>query len=153
MKHSSSLRWLAVAATAWTLAACSPTIDQRGWVPDDEAIEQIRLGASNRADVAQLLGSPTSMGPFGDDAWYYISRKTRQWSFLAPTVTDQSVVVVEFDTIGYVANLRRYDLADGKEIVPSDRRTPTPGRELSFIEQLIGNVGRFNKDQGRRPTN
>jgi outer membrane protein assembly factor BamE (lipoprotein component of BamABCDE complex) len=153
MKHPSSKRWLAVAAIAVALTACAPTIDQRGWIPDDEAIERIRLGGSNRADVAQLLGSPTSIGPFGDDTWYYISRKTRQWSFLSQTVMDQSVVVVEFDTVGYVANLRRYDLADGKAIVPSDRRTPTPGRELSLLEQLIGNVGRFNKDSQRRPTN
>jgi outer membrane protein assembly factor BamE (lipoprotein component of BamABCDE complex) len=142
MKRSTVVFLLAACVT---LGACNPTVDQRGWIFDDEAIEQIRIGGSNRSDVAQLLGSPTSMGPFGDESWYYISRKTRQWSFFEPTVTEQNVVVVEFDQVGYVSQLRRYDLADGKPVNPVDRRTPTPGKELSFIEQLIGNVGRFNR--------
>jgi hypothetical protein len=35
-------------------------------------------------------------------------------------------------------------LEDGKEITPVARATPAPGRELSFLEQLIGNLGKFN---------
>jgi hypothetical protein len=28
------------------------------------------------------------------------------------------------------------------------RATPAPGRELSFLEQLIGNLGKFNGSSG-----
>ena len=30
-------------------------------------------------------------------------------------------------------------------ITPAPGATPAPGRELTFLEQIIGNVGRFNK--------
>ena len=39
-------------------------------------------------------------------------------------------------------------LEDGKEITPVARATPAPGRELSFLEQLIGNLGKFNGSSG-----
>jgi outer membrane protein assembly factor BamE (lipoprotein component of BamABCDE complex) len=54
------------------------------------------------------------------------------------------VVVVGFDDTGLVRDVRRYTLEDGKLIDPVTRKTPAPGKELSFLEQLVGNVGRFN---------
>jgi hypothetical protein len=39
-------------------------------------------------------------------------------------------------------------LVDGKEVVPVARVTPAPGRELTFLEQLIGNLGKFNGGGG-----
>jgi len=36
----------------------------------------------------------------------------------------------------------------GREIEPAPGATPAPGRELTFLEQVIGNVGRFNKSGG-----
>jgi hypothetical protein len=36
-------------------------------------------------------------------------------------------------------------LKDGLDIEPAPGATPAPGRELTFLEQIIGNVGRFTK--------
>ena len=33
-------------------------------------------------------------------------------------------------------------LDDGQDVAMSDRETPTRGRELTILEQLLGNVGR-----------
>jgi hypothetical protein len=33
---------------------------------------------------------------------------------------------------------------DRQAVEPSQRATPAPGREFSFMEQLIGNFGRFS---------
>jgi outer membrane protein assembly factor BamE (lipoprotein component of BamABCDE complex) len=82
---------------------------------------------------------------FADDSWYYISRRTRQLAFFDPEVVDQQVYIVRFDDKGVVAAVDRKDLKDGREVDPVARTTPAPGRELTFMEQLIGNVGRFNK--------
>ena len=32
--------------------------------------------------------------------------------------------------------------------MPIARATPAPGRELSFLEQLLGNLGKFNSTGG-----
>ena len=57
---------------------------------------------------------------------------------------DQQVYIVDFDDQGVVKAVDHKVLEDGKEITPVARATPAPGRELSFLEQLIGNLGKFN---------
>ena len=61
---------------------------------------------------------------------------------------DQQVYIVNFDDQGVVKAIDHKGLEDGKEIVPVARATPAPGRELSFLEQLIGNLGKFNSAAG-----
>jgi outer membrane protein assembly factor BamE (lipoprotein component of BamABCDE complex) len=131
------------------LTQCQPTIDSRGYVPNPEALGQIEPGRQTRKEVQHILGTPSSVAAFNDDAWLYISRKTKTVAFFEPQVLEQNVVVVEFDGAGVVKDVRRYTLADGKVIDTVSRTTPAPGKELSFIEQLVGNLGRFNT--GRAP--
>ena len=130
------------------VAACSPTIDNRGYVPDPAALERVRPGGQTRGDVADILGTPSSVTPFSDDTWIYIQRKTSTVAFFEPKVLEQNVVVVDFDDAGLVRDVRRYKLEDGKLIDPVTRKTPAPGKELTFLEQLIGNVGRFAQGSG-----
>lgn len=137
--------WPAAALVAvLSIGACSPILDTRGYVPDAAALDQITPGGQTRADVAALLGTPSSVAPFSDDTWIYIQRKTETIAFFTPKVVEQNVVVVEFDGTGLVRDVRRYTLADGQVIDPVTRTTPAPGKELTLLEQLIGNIGRFN---------
>ena len=63
---------------------------------------------------------------------------------------DQQVYVVDFDDTGVVSG-RPQDLEGRRRtITPVARATPAPGRELTFLEQLIGNLGKFNGGGGRR---
>ena len=135
------------------LGACSPTITNYGFVMDEDALSQIRPGAQNREQVAQMLGSPSSVAVFDDQTWLYIHRRTSQRAFLDPTVLEQDVIAITFDrTSGQVAEVRRLSLADGQNIDPVDRITPSPGKELTVMQQLLGNLGRFNPAQGRAPS-
>ena len=145
-------RLLRAAGLSLVLAstACSPTIENRGYVPDAEALDRVKPGGQTRTDVAELLGTPSSVAPFSEDTWIYIQRKTSTVAFFEPRVLEQNVVVVDFDDAGIVRDVRRYTLEDGKLIDPVSRTTPAPGKELSFLEQLVGNVGKFNTKNERR---
>ena len=134
----------AIAAAALALGACQATVDSRGYVPSEEDLERVKAGLQGREEIQEILGSPSSISTFRDDRWYYISKKTRSVAFFEPTVLEQKVVVVEFDETGFVKEMKRFELEDGLIIDPVTRKTPAPGRELSFLEQLIGNFGRFN---------
>lgn len=136
---------LAVALSAVSLAACAPTVDERGNLPEPEKLAKIQPGTTTREQVAQILGTPSSTGVFDDKNWYYISRRTSQISFLDPDVLDQQVYIVNFDDKGVVSGVGHKDLKDGREIEPAPGATPAPGRELTFFEQVLGNIGRFNK--------
>ncbi|HEX3881359.1 MAG TPA: outer membrane protein assembly factor BamE [Stellaceae bacterium] len=128
-------------------SGCAATVDQRGALPAPERFAEIHLGLT-KEQVVKILGTPSSMGVFDDNAWYYISRKTSRVSFFQPEVLDQNVFVINFDNSGAVRGLGHRTLADAQEIEPAPGATPAPGRELTFLEQIIGNVGRFNKGTG-----
>jgi outer membrane protein assembly factor BamE (lipoprotein component of BamABCDE complex) len=128
---------------ALLLSGCAVSEDQRGNLPDPDKLAEIKPGTTTKEQVSKILGSPSSVSTFDDNVWYYISRKTKQIAFLAPSVLDQQVYIVNFDDRGVVQDLGHKTMADAEPISPAPGATPAPGRELSFMEQLIGNVGRF----------
>jgi outer membrane protein assembly factor BamE (lipoprotein component of BamABCDE complex) len=133
---------------AGLLAGCVANVDQRGNLPEPDKVAQIHPGATTRDQVTKILGSPSSTGVFDDKNWYYISRKTKQVAFFSPEVLDQQVYIVSFDGNGVVRSVDRKDLKDGREIEPAPGATPSPGRELTFLEQVLGNIGRFSRGGG-----
>ena len=134
---------------ALSLGACVASLDQRGNLPEQEKLAQIQPGSTTRDQVVKILGTPSSTGVFNDKSWYYISRKTKQVAFFDPDVLDQQVYVVNFDGKGVVNSIDHKELKDGREIEPAPGATPAPGRELTFVEQVLGNIGRFNKGSSR----
>ncbi|HJU19859.1 MAG TPA: outer membrane protein assembly factor BamE [Stellaceae bacterium] len=133
----------AIAALA-LFAACSTDLEQRGNLPDRDQLAQIHPGTTTKADVEKVLGSPSSTGVFDGDSWYYISKKTKRVAFFDPDVLDQEVYVVRFNDKGVVSGVDHKTLKDGREVTPVAGETPAPGRQLTFFEQLIGNIGKFN---------
>src|SRR5260370_15980266 len=127
------------------LGACVSSLDQRGHLPEPDKLAEIHPGTTTRDEVAKILGNPSSTGIFDSKNWYYISRKTKQVAFFDPDVLDQQVYVVNFDDKGVVRAVDHKDLKDGREIEPAPGATPAPGRELTLVEQVLGNIGRFNK--------
>jgi len=139
------------AFAAAALIGCAATVDQRGNLPQPDRIAEIRPGTTTKDQVAKILGTPSSTGIFDDRTWYYISRKTEQVAFFDPDVVDQQVFIVDFDDKGVVKAVAHKGLKDGREIDPAPGATPAPGRELTFFEQLLGNIGRFSGGTPTKP--
>jgi len=136
---------LATVSGAAALVSCAAAVDQRGHLPNPDKLAEIHAGSTTKDEVAKILGTPSSVSVFNNDkSWYYISRRTSQTAFFEPNVLDQQVYIVNFDDQGVVKAVDHKALEDGKEVTPVARATPAPGRELSFLEQLIGNLGKFN---------
>jgi outer membrane protein assembly factor BamE (lipoprotein component of BamABCDE complex) len=133
------------AAMLFLLGACHPRVDTHGFMPNPELIEQVEPGLVSKFDVADILGSPSTTSTFDQDTWYYITQKTQNFAFFKPEIVDQQVLVVNFDDQDMVAGVHRYTIEDGLIVDPVSRRTPTVGKELTFLQQLFGNVGRFAK--------
>lgn len=127
-------------------AACTPTVDQRGNLPNPDMVQQIKPGKSTRDDVLNALGTPSTTMTYGGETWHYISARSETKAFFAPEFTERKVLSITFDQNGVVRDLSAKGLEDGQDIQSVERITPTAGKELSILEQLIGNVGRFSKD-------
>lgn len=135
---------LLLGCAAVTLGGCGNGVQVRGNTPEPEDVAAIQPGLQSRQDVIDLLGSPSTVSTFEDRKWYYIGQKTQQIAFMKPEVLDRSVLVITFDETGLVENTQTFTLADAQEIEPVDRQTPTEGRDLTLLQQLFGNIGRFS---------
>jgi outer membrane protein assembly factor BamE (lipoprotein component of BamABCDE complex) len=140
----SLLHTVSLLAMLDAVAGCSPMVDTRGNLPPADVIATVQPGVTTRAQVTQLLGSPSSVGTFSDRTWYYIGRKTETIAFLQPEVTEQQVLVVKFDDSGVVQNLEKRGLEIAQDVSMNSNETPTAGHSLGFWEQLFGNIGRFS---------
>jgi outer membrane protein assembly factor BamE (lipoprotein component of BamABCDE complex) len=54
------------------------------------------------------------------------------------------VVVLSFNDQGVLQDVKRVVQDDAVPITVVARTTPSPGTEASFLQQLFGNIGRFN---------
>lgn len=145
------LRRLAPLAAALLLSAavagCSmgsgmafSTTRTQGYEISDDALLQVRPGQS-RELVQMVLGSPGATNWFGDEtAWYYIETKVDQTAFGLTTIKERTVLAVYFDTKGKVTDKAVYGAQDGKLITIESRRTPSFGKDRTFLEALVDSI-------------
>lgn len=137
------LRFFLILACVPCVAACSPVKAKRGNFIEDYQMVEIKEGESTRSDVLRIMGSPTTVSTFNQNVWYYLGQNTEKRGILDPQVVDQRVVAVVFNGEGVVERIQNVE--NGREDIPIARnKTPTHGNDLTFTQQLLGNLGRFN---------
>ncbi len=135
----------AIAVAAAATWGCSPTVDTRGNMLLKEVVETIERGKQNRDQIATMLGTPSTTATFGkQETWYYIGKRTETLAFFEPKLLERKILVIKFDDRGMVETVASYDASDGKPVVLVGRVTPTKGKRLGILQQIIGNVGRFS---------
>ncbi len=144
-----AVRLALFSAVAALGSACAPTVGTHGFQTVDVAPSEIKIGEDTKATVLAQLGSPSATSTFQDNIWYYISQTTERYTYNRPQVSQRSVTAITFAEDDKVAEIRNLGLEDGQQVAMNDRETPTRGRELTVLEQLLGNVGRGQLPQTR----
>ena len=116
----------------------------RGNHVDADQLKELVPGTSTRNDVTALIGSPTARATFDDNTWIYISEVTRPRIARVQGVLSQDVLVLSFNEQGVLQDMKRLNQDDALPVTVVARTTPSPGTEASFLQQLFGNIGRFN---------
>ncbi|CAN5202938.1 outer membrane protein assembly factor BamE [soil metagenome] len=133
----------AVLAVA-SLGACAPVVGLHGFQVVDVAPSDIVAGTDTKETVLARLGTPSTTSTFEkDQIWYYIGQTTEQYTYNLPQVSQRSVTEITFNEAdGKVAQVRTLGLDDSEKIAMERRETPTRGRSLTIMEQLLGNFAR-----------
>ncbi|MCJ8519259.1 outer membrane protein assembly factor BamE [Pseudorhizobium tarimense] len=144
------MKFLSTAAVAAIIASTALTgcnsldIGQtmyNGYVLDEESLALIPVGSS-REQVLLTMGTPSTTATFDSEVFYYISQKReRAAAFMKPRLVEQTVLAVYFDEDGVVERKANYTLQDGKVFDTISRTTPTGGRDLTFLQQLLSGAG------------
>ena len=128
------------------LASCETYVENRGYIFDNEIQEKIVLGM-DKLEIINLMGSPSTESNENGDRFYYISNKFLKNGFLKPREIRRTVYVITFDEHEQVANTEEYALKDGKFINYNSDRTIPKGTELTILQDLFDNVGRYTDSQ------
>jgi len=137
-------RWLTAALMMATVAACAVKESHHGHALPQGIIAELQRPNLSQAQVVQLLGTPSSESAFDPGTWYYMSEVQQGVAFFRPEVVDRKVLILHFDEAKVLKSIATLSKEDGSEVTLVDRETPTEGHKLSFLEQLLGNIGRFN---------
>lgn len=125
------------------LSACA-IMDNRGHEVEPEQLDKIKVGKTTKEQVTELLGTPSSVSTFGNNTWFYMSETTQRRAFFSPSVVKSNITRIEFDPQGHVKSLDSLTEKDQQVVSHVHRSTPTAGHSFGVLEQIFGNVGRFN---------
>jgi outer membrane protein assembly factor BamE (lipoprotein component of BamABCDE complex) len=131
---------LLLSSCAWLM----PPPQVRGNKVDPESLKELVPGTSTKSDVSAVIGSPTAHDTFDDNTWLYISELTQERIGRTLGELNQNVVVLNFDQGGILRTINTLDKNDALPVTVIARTTPSPGTEASFLQQLLGNIGRFS---------
>ena len=134
--------WLGGCGYAPAFMSFPPQV--RGNKVDADAVAQLVPGTSTRADVTAAIGSPTAHASFDDNTWIYIGEVTTPVIGGTTSVSDQQVYVLSFDQQGVLKGIDHKTQKDSEEVDVVARTTPSPGNSATFLQQLLGNVGKFS---------
>lgn len=125
------------------LSACTFQTKHRGYVFPENLDEKV-AGIKTTAALLDAIGAPQTKTIYGDEVWIYYGADENYRGPLAPTFTDETVLLawVRGNRVLKTQVLHDADLPD---IKIADGETPIPAAiELNAIEELFNNIGRFS---------
>jgi outer membrane protein assembly factor BamE (lipoprotein component of BamABCDE complex) len=128
---------------AAALSACAPIQSYSGFQTIESDPKDVKVGTDTKSTVRGRLGSPSATATFDNNTWFYMNQLKSRVAFKQPEVVARNVTAITFNKDSeQVESVNNYTLKDGKVVAFNGRETPTRGRELTILEQLLGNVGR-----------
>ena len=135
-------RAAAMLAALAALSACAPRITAHGTPMTRIEQAQITPGVDTRGSVLRQLGQPASTGLIDGERWYYVATVMERETYHARRIVDRQIIAVAFDDVGVVTAVQNLDMNDSMDVALRVETTPTYGRELTFAQQMFGNIGR-----------
>lgn len=133
----------ALAAGLFATAACAPISSYSGFQAIESDPKDVKVGVDTKSTVRGKLGSPSAQSTFDPNVWFYMNQVKERVAFRRPKVVARNVTAIAFNKDSeQVESVNNYTLKDGKVIAYNGRETPTRGREITVLEQMLGAVGR-----------
>ena len=101
------------------------------------------IDISNKNDITNILGQPSTKSKFDNDVWIYIERRQTQSELKnlgQMKITDNNVLVLEIDDYGVLKQKKFYNINDMKKIKIDKSSTKTAGIKKSFIYDFMSSM-------------
>ena len=108
----------------------------------DTKSEKILISKTNKNDVRDILGPPSSISNF-DDVWFYIERKKTNQQILKlgkKKISKNNVLLLRFDTMGLVVSKEIIDIDDMNEIKIAEKKTTKKFKQDNTIYNIFSTL-------------
>ena len=108
----------------------------------DTKSEKILLHKTNKNDVREILGPPSSLSNF-DDIWFYVERKkTNQKIFKLgkKKISKNNVIILKFDSKGMLLSKEVIDIEDMNEIKIADKKTIKKFKQDNMMYNVLSTL-------------
>ena len=130
-------------ASLTLLAACAPVKETHGNFVPEYKLSTLQPQVDTRSDVIKKIGSPTTVSPFDENVWYYIGQRTEKVGMFDPKIKAEKIYLAQFRPDGVLNTFMEVE-QDRVNVPISGDKTPTGGNEYTVLQQLLGNLGKFN---------
>ncbi len=104
--------------------------------------KKIIITKSNKNDVRDILGPPSSISKF-EDVWFYIERKKTNQRIIKlgkKKISVNNVLILEFDKRGLVASKNILDINNMNDIEIADKKTLKKFEQDNFLYNILATL-------------
>ena len=142
-----AIRNIVIGLGLLALVGCGvATYRTHGYIPVEEDLQKITVGADTRASVEETIGAPSTSGVLDEGAYYYVQSRMRHFAYRKPEVVERQVLAISFDDAGVVRNIERFSLEDGRVVPISRRVTDSSIVDTNLLRQLLSRIGQFSAE-------
>ena len=120
----------------------------------EEKQAKLIIQKSNKNDIQQILGPPSTKSTFDNDLWIYIEREITNERLIKlgkEKLLTNNVLILEISTQGQLMNKQFYDMNDMNEIKLSSLKTENKYGKKSFVYDFLSSMRqKINDPLGKR---
>ena len=108
----------------------------------DTKLDKIELNKSNKNDVRQIIGPPSSKSTFNNTWLYFERKKTNQSLFKLgkKNISRNNILIIEFNNMGLVKDKKLLDLNDMNNIKIAEQKTEKKFAQDNFVYNLLSTL-------------
>ena len=105
--------------------------------------KSLKVNKSNKNDITELLGIPSTTSKFDNDLWIYIERKQTQSKLRnlgKMKIFKNDILVLELDNYGLLKKKKFYNIKDMESIKIAEGTTESAFQKNSFIYDFMSSM-------------
>ena len=109
----------------------------------DKKQEKLTLNKSNKNDITEILGPPSTTSTFDNDVWIYIERKNTKSSIIKlgkNKLIVNNVLILEIDNKGLLVKKDFYNKQDMNKISFNEQDTQINYSKRSFVYDFLSSM-------------
>jgi len=115
--------------------------DHHGVYFIEKKMKKIQLNLTNKNDIVEIFGEPSTKSTFDNDVWIYIERKITNTHFLGKRdLIINNVLVLEIDERGLLAKIDFYNKEDMNKINFDKNSTEHGYGKRNFIYDFLSSM-------------